>query len=109
MFYGYAGYSDMVLAGNDTVLLAYNGGQANGDSTTYMALVRFNLRWLLEHRRRRNSPGTSTNRRRRAANIDGPTLRDSSDWDNRAWAQAASAAEAPRMSPVRTRATRHCD
>jgi sialidase-1 len=96
VYYGYAGYSDMVLAGNDTVLLAYNGGQADGDSTTYMALARFNLRWLLDTAPpqfswyfNEQAPGT-------AANIAGPTLRDTSAYDNRAWAQAATAGEAPR-------------
>ena len=49
-FYGYAGYSDMVLAGNDTVLLAYNGGQANGNSMTHDGAGAIQSSMAVEHR-----------------------------------------------------------
>ncbi len=96
VFFGYASYSDMVLAGPDTVLLAYNMGHSNGYSITSMGLARFNLQWLensdpyqFTWNFNEQAPGT-------AANILGTSIRDSSPWDNRAQAQADSPAEAPR-------------
>jgi sialidase-1 len=96
VFYGYAGYSDMVLAGNDTVLLAYNRGHSNGNSWESIGLARFNLRWLespsapqFTWNFNEEVPGTP-------ANIDGTSIQDYSPWDNRAQAQADTPAEAPR-------------
>jgi sialidase-1 len=100
VYYGYAGYSDMALAGPDTVLLAFGAGQADADSGTSIGLTRLNLRWLLSDPSapqfdwffNEQAPGT-------AANIRGVTLRDNSPWDNRARAMASSPTDAPVYVP----------
>lgn len=92
----YAGYSDMVLVGPDTVLIAYNSGHAeDGGSADYVSLARFNLRWLessdpdqFQWNFNEQAPGT-------AAQIDGEAILDSSKWENRSGARANSTAEAP--------------
>ena len=93
--YDFASYSDMTLVGPDTVLLAYDGGRADGIGREYIALARFNLAWLQSSTPpaftwyfNEQDPG-------QAANISGPSIQDASPWDNRANAQAASPAEAP--------------
>ncbi|MGD9723991.1 MAG: LamG-like jellyroll fold domain-containing protein [Pirellulales bacterium] len=93
--FDFAGYSDMVLTGPDTVLLAYNAGHANGYSADYMTMARFNLRWLLSPDDyefhwdfNEEEPGSSTN-------IIGTTIEDASLWELRSGARANSAAEAP--------------
>ncbi len=99
VFYGYAGYSAMVLAGNDTVLVAFGAGQAGGTSLSYIALVRFNLRYLLSAAPpqfswyfNEQAPGV-------AANIHDPSIRDSSPFDVRGLANADTPQEAPRYVP----------
>lgn len=96
VFYGYAGYSDMTLVGPGTVLLAYNRGHANGNSWESIGLARFTIDWLesgavpqFQWNFNEQAPGT-------AANILGTSIQDYSPWDNRAQAQAATPAEAPR-------------
>lgn len=93
--YDFAGYSDMVLVGPDTVLIAYNAGHANQYSADYVSLARFNLDWLLNSEQpvfnwyfNEEAPGGRPN-------LVGTSLLDSSVWDNRAGARANSDAEAP--------------
>jgi len=95
VFFEYAGYSDMVLVGPDTVLLAYNRGRSDLNSAQSIGLARFNLRWLQSPEPyeftwtfNEQAPGQS-------ANLLGPSIRDSSPWDNRARAVAAAPADAP--------------
>jgi len=95
VFYGYAGYSDMTLVGEDTILLAYNRGHATGGSAQSVGLARFTLEWLEDGEPyqflwhfNEETPGTK-------ANLEGTSITDYSPWDNRAQALAHSPAEAP--------------
>ncbi len=92
--YGDAAYSDMVQVGPDTVLVMYDGGR-NGTNDQYIALAAFNLDWLQSSAPdqftwnfNEQAPGT-------LASLTGPTIMDSSPWDNRALALAPTAAQAP--------------
>ncbi len=95
VFFEYSGYSDMVLVGPDTVLLAYNRGRTDSNSAQSVGLARFNLRWLqntdpyeFTWAFNEQAPGQS-------ANLQAAAIRDSSPWDNRAQAMAATPADAP--------------
>lgn len=95
VFYGYASYSDMVLVGDDTVLLAFNSGRNNQDWLRQVTLVRFNLRWLTEPgvpqftwQFAEKAPGER-------AELGNGALIDDSIWDNRATAVSSWFPEAP--------------
>ncbi len=99
--FGYAGYSDMTLVGPDTVLLTYarsrEGGLGQGDNSalTYefmseVALVRFNVDWLLSADPyqftwffNEGTPGSK-------ATSTGYSIQDYGPWDQRAWARASN-------------------
>jgi len=96
VFYGYASYSDMTLIGPDTVLLTFNGGREDENALRFVKAVRVNLKWLLDT----SEPDQFTwhfNDRPvgQRAPLDGPSIQDSSPWDNRAIARATSPADAP--------------
>ncbi len=95
VFFGYSGYSDMVLVGPDTVLLAYNRGHANGNSWQSIGLARFNLRWLEDPDPYQFQWNFNEQAPLERANIEGTSIQDYGPWDSRAQAQAASLAEAP--------------
>ncbi len=96
VFYGYSGYSDMVLIAPDTVLLAYNRGHANGNSWQAIGLARVTLSWLesssdpyqFTWHFNEKSPGEQ-------ANIEGTSLQDVGPWDARAQAMASGPEQAP--------------
>ncbi len=93
--YDYAGYSDMMLVGPDTVLISYNAGHANNYSADYVTLARFNLDWLLRSEPDEFSWYFNEEAPGARANILGTTITDASLWDNRAAARADSESEAP--------------
>jgi hypothetical protein len=95
VYYSYSGYSDMTLAGPDTVLLAYNRGNATGDSAQSIALARFNLEWLEAGKSDQFLWHFNEQPIGAKANLEGTSIQDYSPWDNRAQAQANSPAEAP--------------
>ena len=95
VFFGYSGYSDMVLVGPDTVLLAYGRGHANGNSAQSIGLARFNLRWLESADPYQFTWNFNEQLPGERANIEGTSIQDYGLWDNRAQAQADSVAEAP--------------
>ena len=96
VFFGYSGYSDMVLIAPDTVLLAYNRGHANGNSWQAIGLARVSLSWLestedpyqFTWHFNEKSPGQQ-------ANIEGTSLQDVGPWDARAQAMAGTPEQAP--------------
>ena len=93
--YGFAAYSDMVLIGPDTVLLEFDAGQSVTNSFQYMALAAFNLKWLQSSTPYEFSWYFNEQPPGQPANIQGVSLQDSSPWNNRAQAQAASPSQAP--------------
>lgn len=95
VYYSYAGYSDMTLSGPHTVLLAYNRGNAAGNSAQSIGLARFDLEWLEDGQSDQflwhfNEQAIGTK-----ANLDGPSIQDYSPWDNRAQALASTPEAAP--------------
>ena len=95
VYFEYAGYSDMVLVGPDTVLLAYNRGRTASDSTQSIGLARINLRWLQSSDPYEFTWSFNEQAPGETAKLQATSIRDSSPWDNRAQATAATPAEAP--------------
>jgi len=98
--FGYSAYSDMVVVGPDTILLAYNRGRTGGSYIagapsfprflTETALARVNLRWLesddpyqFTYYFNEGAPG-------QASNSSGTSVQDYGPWDQRARAYAFS-------------------
>ena len=95
VFFGYSGYSDMVLVAPDTVLLAYNRGHANGNSWQAIGLARFTLSWLENPDPYQFTWHFNEQPAGQQANIAGTSIQDFGLWDARAQAIASNSAQAP--------------